>query len=39
MLPTKFKVNKPFGSGEEVIFKMATMVAILDFQSQDFTHF
>ena len=32
MLPTKFKVNKPFGSGE--IFKMAAMAANLDFQSE-----
>ena len=34
MLPSKFGVNWPFGSGEEAkkwIFKMAAMVAILDF--------
>ena len=35
MLPTKFQVNWPFGSGEEAkeIFKMA---AILDFGSERF---
>ena len=38
MLPTKFRVNWPFSSGEELknIFKMAAMVAILDFQSEGF---
>ena len=37
--PTKFQVNWPFGSGEEdwkKIFKMAAMVAILDFRSDQF---
>ena len=37
MLPTKFQVNWLFGSGEEVknrFFKMANMVAILDFGSE-----
>ena len=36
MLPTKFQVNWPFGSGEEAknSFKMAAMVAILDFPSE-----
>ena len=35
MLPSKFGVNWPFGSGEEAknIFKMAAMAAILDFRS------
>ena len=35
MLPTKFRVNWPFSSEEEAkkkIFKMAAIVAILDFQ-------
>ena len=46
MLPTKFGVNWPFGSGEEAkkkkkkkkkkIFKMAAMAAILDFRSERF---
>ena len=39
MLPTKFRVNWPFGSGEEAknrFFKMATMAAILAFQSVRF---
>ena len=33
MLPSKFGVNLPFGSGEAKnrFFKMAAMVAILDF--------
>ena len=31
MLPTKFRVNWPFGSGEE-----AKMAAILDFRSERF---
>ena len=33
MLPNKFGVNWPFGSGEEAkkIFKMTAMAAILDF--------
>ena len=35
MLPVKFQVNWPFGSGEEAkIFKMATIAAILDFRSE-----
>ena len=39
MLPSKFGVNWPFGSGEEAkkeIFKMAAMAATLDFQSEQF---
>ena len=38
MLPTKFKVNKPFDSGEEANnrFKMAAMEDILDFRSERF---
>ena len=39
MLPSKFGVNWPFGSGKEAknkIFKMAAMAAILDFQSARF---
>ena len=35
MLPTKFGVSWPFGSGEEAknrFSKMAAMVAILDFR-------
>ena len=38
MLPSKFGVNSPFGSGEEAkkIFKMAAMAAILDFRSERF---
>ena len=34
MLPSKFGVNWPFGSGEEAKnrFKMAAMAAILDFR-------
>ena len=38
MLPSKFGVNWPFGSGEEAkkIFKMAAMAAILDFRSERF---
>ena len=38
MLPSKFGVNWPFGSGEEAkkIFKMAAMAAILDFGSERF---
>ena len=35
--PTKFGVNWPFCSGEaKKIFKMAAMVAILDFQLERF---
>ena len=37
MLPTKFQVDWPFGSGEEakkLIFNMATTAAIFDFQSK-----
>ena len=37
MLPTKFQVTWPFGSGEEAknrFFKMAAFAAILDFQSK-----
>ena len=44
MLPIKFQVDWPFGPGEEAEnrfsrwppFKMATMAAILDFQSERF---
>ena len=38
MLPTKFQVNWPFGSGEEVkkIFKMAAMAPILVLRSARF---
>ena len=39
MLPTKFQVNWPFGSGEEaknIFFQMAAMVASLDFGSELF---
>ena len=39
MLPSKFGVNWPFGSGEEAkkyIFKMAATAAILDFRSARF---
>ena len=41
MLPSKFGVKWPFGSGEEAkkIFKMAAMVAILDFRSERFSYF
>ena len=42
MLPTKFQVNWPFGSGEEaktIFFKIATMVAILDFLLERFLLF
>ena len=37
MLPSKFRVIWPFGSGEEVkkkIFKMAAIAAVLDFRSE-----
>ena len=37
MLPTKFPVNSPFGSGEKVqnrFFNMAAMLNILDFRSE-----
>ena len=34
MLPTKFLVNWPFGSGEEAKKKIFKMAAILDFQSE-----
>ena len=38
MLPTKFQVNWPFGSGEETqnSFKMAARAAILDFWLEQF---
>ena len=42
MLPTKFGVNMPFGSGEEAkkyIFKMAAMAAILCFRLEWFLLF
>ena len=42
MLPSKFGVNWPYGSGKEAkkkIFKVAAMVAILDFQSARFSLF
>ena len=36
MCPIKFQVNWPFHSGQiqKLIFKMATVAAILDFQSE-----
>ena len=38
MLPTKFQVNWPFGSGEEAknIFKTAAMAGILNFRWERF---
>ena len=36
MLPTYFKVNKLFGSGEKVKKQIFKMAAILDFQSERF---
>ena len=41
MRPTKFGVNRPFGSGEEKkkSLKMAAMMAILDFWSKQFKLF
>ena len=41
MLPSKFGVNWPFGSGEEAKnrFKMAAMAAILDFRLARFSLF
>ena len=41
MLPTKFKVNKPFDSGEEakIYFKMAAMADIWISDQKDFSYF
>ena len=36
ILPIKFRVNGPFGSGEEAL---NLMVAIMDFQSENFSKF
>ena len=40
MLPTKFRVNGPFGSEEAKnrFSRWAAMAAILDFQSEDFIY-
>ena len=39
MLPAKFRVNWPSRRSEKLIFKMATVAAILDFQWDDFSYF
>ena len=36
MLPTKFQVNWPFGSGGEAKNKIVAMAAILDFRLERF---
>ena len=42
ILPTMFRVSWPFGSGDKGqnnVFKMAAVVAILDFNQNDFSYF